>query len=623
MKYLSVCSGIEAATVAWHPLGWEPIAFCEIESFPSAVLAHHYPDVPNLGDMTGVAALVRSGAVVAPDVLVGGTPCQAFSYAGLRRSLDDARGQLTLSFVDLANAIDAMRTVPAIIVWENVPGVLSTRDNAFGCFLGALAGEDDPLLPPGKKNGGFERWPNAGCVYGPQRTIAWRVLDAQYVGVAQRRRRVFVVASARDGFDPAAVLFEFDGVRRDIAPSRATRQNITHDVAPCLTGGGRGVQRTGEFGGQHSVVAITYMAQCQGGVDVAKDRCTPLSWNLEAPPAVYAFQTRIARNGRGDMGEVCNSLTAQAGGTGTGDTAPCVVYPILEVGKRTGISTTDKRAGCGIGSCDDPMFTLQAGARHGIAYQSVCATGEVTHTSRAEGFDASEDGTGCGTPLVPVMSIQNATRGKSQNGLGIGSDVMYTLDHGSQHAVAVPVAFSCKNSGNDVQIDVTPTLRAMVHGQSHANGGGQLAVAFEPRYYLRENKTGGAPSETVTLTCGGKLGDSTPHVACGMAVRRLTPRECERLQGFPDDYTLIPNPRSKRIRPEKLDIDYIKYLTRGGRLSFEKCINAAADGPRYKACGNSMAVPVMHWLGCRIQMFADAATLNANLFESSEIDQDE
>jgi len=225
ITYGSVCSGIEAATQAWHPLGMCAAWFAEIEPFPSAVLAHHYPDVPNHGDMTKLAALVLAGKIPAPDVLVGGTPCQAFSVAGMREGLTDPRGALTIKYVELADAVDYVRAgqrKPAsVIVWENVPGVLSDKGNAFGCFLGALAGEDCELQPPGKK------WQDAGCVYGPKRTIAWRVLDAQYFGLAQRRRRVFVVASARDGFDPAEVLFEREGVRRDTAPRRGEGQDVT------------------------------------------------------------------------------------------------------------------------------------------------------------------------------------------------------------------------------------------------------------------------------------------------------------------------------------------------------------------------------------------------------------
>ncbi|MEH5900927.1 phage N-6-adenine-methyltransferase [Klebsiella pneumoniae] len=218
MIYGSICSGIEAATVAWEPLGWKAAWFSEIEAFPSAVLAERWPGVVNLGDMTKIAAAVRAGEVQAPEVMVGGTPCQAFSIAGLRNGLSDARGQLTLSYVELANAIDDKRIErgeeEAIFVWENVPGVLTSHDNAFGCFLAGLAGESCELKPSGGK------WTHSGCVYGPQRTIAWIVKDAQYFGVAQRRKRVFVVASARKGFDPGQVLFESEGVRRDTPPSR-------------------------------------------------------------------------------------------------------------------------------------------------------------------------------------------------------------------------------------------------------------------------------------------------------------------------------------------------------------------------------------------------------------------
>jgi DNA (cytosine-5)-methyltransferase 1 len=157
MKYLSLCSGIEAASVAWHKLGWKAFGFSEIEAFPSAVLKHHWPEVPNLGDMTKFAEWQNLHKV---DLLVGGTPCQAFSLAGLRKSLDDARGNLTLTYVSILNKIDHERSIqllpPAICVWENVPGVLNTKDNAFGCFLAALAGEDVPLVPSGGKVD--ERW---------------------------------------------------------------------------------------------------------------------------------------------------------------------------------------------------------------------------------------------------------------------------------------------------------------------------------------------------------------------------------------------------------------------------------------------------------------------------------
>ena len=247
----SVCSGIEAASVAWHPLWWKASWLAEISKFPSELLAHYYPDVPNLGDMTTIADLVKGGSVDAPDVFVGGTPCQAFSFAGLRNSLDDARGNLTLEFARIADAIDDKRMEsgrePAVIVWENVPGVLSTKDNAFGCFLGLLAGAGCELQPSGK------RWSNAGCVYGKKRTVAWRILDAQYFGVAQRRRRVFVVASA-GSIDPCEVLFERGGVRGDIAQSESEGKDIAGTFTACAFAGGAGGKPDRAAGGHFQPV---------------------------------------------------------------------------------------------------------------------------------------------------------------------------------------------------------------------------------------------------------------------------------------------------------------------------------------------------------------------------------
>lgn len=395
MRYLSVCAGIEAATVAWEPLGWRCVGFSEIDKFARAVLAHHWPDVPLHGDFR---ALIEAPPVGA-DVLVGGTPCQAFSLAGLRRSLDDERGNLTLEYVRLANAIDAVRRqhgrAPCVIVWENVPGVLSTSDNAFGCFLAAVVGEDTPLVSLG---GG--KWPDAGMVVGPERAAAWRILDAQYFKLAQRRRRVFVAASARDGFDPAAILFEPEGCRRHHPPRRGSSEGVAGAITAGAFVGGAG-----------------------GRVDGA---------------ASNHFQ--------------------------------------------------------------------------------------VAHTLRAEGFDASEDGTGRGIPLVAqVAATLDASYGRLQ---GV--------------------------SGQDAN-----------HGHSHL-------VAFDLR-----GREGGSqfegPHDTANLRAAS--GDSSRSYVAGAAVRRLTPRECERLQGFPDDHTLVPW---------------------RGKL--------APDGPRYKALGNSMAVPVMRWIGERIAM---------------------
>lgn len=423
MRFGSVCSGIEAASVAWHPLGWTASWFAEIEPFPSAVLAHHYPEVPNLGDMTTIGRRVLTGEVDAPDILCGGTPCQAFSVAGLRESLDDDRGNLTLKFVGLADAIDYVRTnrgdQPSIVFWENVPGVLSTKDNAFGCFLAGLAGEDDALQPPGGK------WANAGAVYGPQRAVAWRTLDAQYFGVAQRRRRVFVVASAREGFDPATVLFEFDGVRRDTAPSRESGETVTPTIRAGAANGGAGHgARSGD----------------------SKDE-------LIVP--------------------VCPTL--RAGGNKTGG---------------------DRPPGTDVDTADSLIPVLP--------------------------FDTTQ-----------ITSTEN--RSNPQPG-----DPCHPLATGA-HAPAVAFMADDYKDGTFEQCD-----------------------AARP------------------LTTSADRSRSAPIAATAMQVRRLTPAECEKLQGFPPGYTLIP----WRKKPA------------------DEC----PDGPRYKALGNSWAVPNVRWIGRRIE----SAVTNSN-----------
>lgn len=262
MRFGSVCSGIEAASVAFGPLGWKAAWFSEIEQFPCEVLKHHYPDVPNHGDMTTLPARILSGEVEAPDMLCGGTPCQAFSVAGQRKSLDDDRGNLSLVFCEIANAIDTVRTVrgerPAIIFWENVPGVLSTKDNALGCFLAELVGSNIPITTGTSGN----KWPSAGLVVGPKRKAAWRVLDAQYHGVPQRRRRIFVVASARDDFDPSKVLFESTCVSGDSESSCEARQGSTSGSEECARGTG---YREGSFG-QFVESELAGTAKASGGV---------------------------------------------------------------------------------------------------------------------------------------------------------------------------------------------------------------------------------------------------------------------------------------------------------------------------------------------------------------------
>ncbi|RYF30656.1 MAG: DNA cytosine methyltransferase [Comamonadaceae bacterium] len=222
MRFGSICSGIEAASVAWEPLGWKAAWYSEIAPFPRAVLETRFPAVPLLGDFTQMDV----PALPPIDILIGGTPCQAFSSTGLRRSLADTRGQLTLGFVKLAQ--DLAATGPLrYVVWENVPGVLRSEDNAFGCFIAGLVGADSPLVGPRER--GF--WPNAGLVSGPDGLLAWRVLDAQFFGVPQRRERVFVVFCPRAaGRDPAEVLFDRQGIGGPARPRKAERIDRAFDA---------------------------------------------------------------------------------------------------------------------------------------------------------------------------------------------------------------------------------------------------------------------------------------------------------------------------------------------------------------------------------------------------------
>ncbi|EDY6474798.1 Dam family site-specific DNA-(adenine-N6)-methyltransferase [Salmonella enterica] len=466
MRYGSVCSGIEAASVAWEPLGWQPAWFAEIEAFPSAVLATHWPDVTNLGDMTGIAAAVHAGDVEAPDVLVGGTPCQAFSIAGLRNGLADKRGQLSLSYVELANAIDDKRRErgeeEAIIVWENVPGVLSSKDNAFGCFIGALAGESCELQPAGGK------WPNAGCVYGPSRIVSWRVLDAQFFGVAQRRRRVFVVASARKEFDPAEVLFEFDSMRRDTPPRREPQTTVTTDT-------GSGVE-----GGSH--------------------------WDNPANPHPTLNQS----NNIGGIGASNQEVFSQRGA-------------MLVSGNYSDISRTLLAKENDSTAEDLDTYILAYGGGNTGGNIDV-ATACTAHGVRMD-FD---------TETFAVHGTQDPDT---------NHELAHTLgrNHGQENAIITEpytIAIRGREEGSTVEVRNDGTANALL-----------------------------TPN-------GGRAGMGVGAVGWGMQVRRLTPVECERLQGFPDNHTLIS--------------------WRG------KDAADCPDGQRYKAIGNSMAVPVMRWIGERI-----------------------
>lgn len=202
----SICSGIEAASVAWTVLGGNFLWLSEIAPFPTKFLETRYPSVQNLGDMRTIPNKIKNGEIPCPDLICGGTPCQAFSVTGHQRGLADERGQLTLKFIEIIEANDAKKTgEPTLVFWENVEGVLKDKTNAFGCFVSALAGCDDVLS--------VSHWPSAGLVEGPVRNVAWRVLDAKYFGVPQQRRRLYVIAGGKK-FHPENVLFE----RRGNAP---------------------------------------------------------------------------------------------------------------------------------------------------------------------------------------------------------------------------------------------------------------------------------------------------------------------------------------------------------------------------------------------------------------------
>jgi DNA (cytosine-5)-methyltransferase 1 len=437
MRYLSVCSGIEAATVAWHDLGWQPAAFSEIEPFPSAVLKHHYPDVPNVGDMTKY----KEWDIGTIDLLVGGTPCQSFSVAGLRKGLEDPRGNLALVYCGILD-----RFKPKWFVWENVPGVLSSSGGRdFGSFLGAVA----------------------ELGYG----FAYRVLDAQYFGVAQRRRRVFVVGCLGDWRSAAEVLFEPESLRRDPAPSREKGQEVAGTIAARF-----GISRNNH----EECVAQTLQARVgQGGFDLENE--TPII-----------------------MSTLCASDATKWGSNQWVDEGKAVLHPIALAENTIGRQPQNGGNGNGF-TVGGPMYTLNATGVHGVAQA-------IPLDLRNAGRDPEK---------YDAINRQNV-------GVGEAGDPAHTVTSAFVHGVAQPIGWSEELNALE---GVQPTLQR-----------------------------------------GGQGGRHEGVMTTNMAVRRLTPTECERLQGFPDSYTNIP----WRKQPE------------------------SPDGPRYKALGNSMAVPVMAWIGRRI-----------------------
>lgn len=407
MNFGSVCSGIEAASVAWHPLGWRAAFYSEVATFPSAVLAHRYSNVPNYGDLYGF----KDWPAAAIDVLVGGTPCQSYSVAGLREGLADPRGALMLTYLGVAR-----RFLPRWLVWENVPGVLSSN-----------GGRDFAALLRGMAELGYG-W-------------SYRILDAQFYRLAQRRRRVIVVGCLGGWAAAAAVLFERESLRWDSAPCRESRE-------------------------------------------------TP-----------------------------SGTLT----------------------------SSTGRRS-----APESDRDQLIAGTLRSHPHPGSNSFGAIAYTLSASGYDASEDGTGRGSPLVPMIS--NSLSARDHKGPNSGVD---------QGPPLLVMPF-------DEQQITSPTNRS-----SAAPGAPAPALAKVSRhavaFHARQDPDHGAVTHPLD-TDGHSIGVGV-GVGASTAVRRLTPREWERLQGFPDDYTLI----SYRGSPAK-------------------------DGPRYEAIGNSMAIPKMRWIGQRIEL---------------------
>lgn len=604
MKFISICSGIDAASVAFNPLGWKAVAFSEIEPFPCAVLAHHYHDVPNLGDMTRYTEWPDEIFLEA-DAIVGGPPCQAFSVAGMRNGLNDERGNLTLTYFQLINHADSIRKnhgrPPVIALYENVPGLLSDKTGAFGCLLAGLAGEDEAI--------GVKKWPRAGVVDGGRRRVAWVTLDAQYFGVAQRRRRVFVLAvpgelveRLGDRAHPAEILSVGNCLRRDTPPRREAGQGTAHATAPCLTSSGRGVGRVGDTWGQDPVVAVPRsdvicMAHGQGGAEISCERSPTLTCNHEAPIAAYAIQAGALR-------------TNPASGPD------------------------------GVGVQADHAYTLEARAEVQVVVALHPTQDPISST------DGSTHAMGCGSSggqasvavayaLQDVRDVQKAQNGRGWNDEGVS----YTVDTHATQGVAYSTKLhnTTNNQAGKFYEEYTTALDrsspppaviapvaigAFKGGQGSAAGGIGWDAHVSPTLSSADSGSNRAPvvltgeSEVVgALACNtGPNGHDAGNFACNQAVdaghvlpvvappafqvRRLTPVECERLMGFPDDYTNIPWNAAKEAA--RKGISYEAILALRGMTLRGPNLDQCPDGPRYKALGNSWAVPVVSWIGRRI-----------------------
>ena len=543
MKYVSIFSGIEAATVAWHPLGWEPLAFSEIDPFPSTVLQHHYPDIPNLGDITKID---WSPYVGAADIVVGGSPCQSFSVAGKREGLAGASGLM----FEYIRAVRELR--PRWFVWENVPGAFtSERGEAYRQLLSEM----DALG------------------YG----LAWRVLDAQFFGVAQRRERVFLVGSLGT-MRCAEVLFERESLSWNHQSSRQKRQALTEEAQ----------ERVGE---------ADHDSGCLNPGETQSRRVYPAS-------GVYPTLSTREKSGQ-NQESVFTQFGDDVAGTLTSryDSSPCVdrgANVVVDERDKVFLCQTAQTGSNGkLVKQDDVMNTLDRTNSTAVAaldFNPTDARLRYANDDVSQTLTARARTGGNQVPLVQVQPLVfNPNAGITEKGGGFALSEDVTPKLKTDHNPAVAFASNQRDEVRELEVAgalaAQPGIKQQTYicradGQANAMTSVDMAPTLTshakkdpPLIYPAEDSIGEdaliqrdmsatlSTHNTQTLITGGREKRS-------LTVRRLTPRECERLQGFPDDYTDIPY-RNKEHAP---------------------------DGPRYRALGNSMAVPVMRWIGERIRM---------------------
>ena len=554
-SYATFCSGIGAPELAWSRLGWRPLWASEIEPFPSAVLAHHHPDLPNLGDMETINGSEAIKTYGRPDVVCAGTPCQSFSVAGLRAGMDDPRGNLALVYLRL---VDEMR--PDWIVWENVPGVLSSgQGRDFGSFLGALA----------------------ELRYG----FAWRILDAQWWGVAQRRRRVFVVGhSSGDWRRPAAVLLESASLRGDPAPSREAGEGVTHDVAPCVGASGRGFDRTGETRGQDPVVAFQSKASASQSMNPG-----PVASTCDASKAAGMA---VCFGGNRTSGPIDTATARNAHGGPHGgldfESETFAVDFLRDTLHNQGIRQEESHASTQKAYPEAILSRMreevgeEAFAKWGLGILDSLQSAEVLR-QKVHGQQLRRKTRSDGERCIRKISCAQDCRAWTMQTLREAGCVRHTppgREHAQQLFGELGAYLSVVSSSGAQQKEALRDL------WKAAEGIGVLRQALSAIQEMGKSAQGKA---------------KPAHPSYG--VRRLTVTETERLQGFPDGYTLIPS-YCKGAPKAHLE-DVAQWLLRGneGTMTIDEARILAThpDGPRYRALGNSMAVPVMRWIGERIQ----------------------